>query len=83
VRCPGLGLQMFMVVLVIAFQMTVTALLDKPSTVDTSKIKIEKPQMDLPPLDFSEPQKESAGLVCFWLHIADIDVLLPNVRFQV
>jgi hypothetical protein len=46
-----------MVVLVIAFPVTVTALLDKPSTVDPSKIRIDIPQIELAPLDFGEPPK--------------------------
>ena len=54
---PWVGLQMVMVVIVIAFPLTVTALLDKPSNVDASKIRIEIPEMDTPPLDFSEPRK--------------------------
>jgi tripartite ATP-independent transporter DctM subunit len=54
---PWVGLQAIMVLLVIAFPITVTALLDKPSDVDPNKIKIEIPQIDLPPLDFSEPPK--------------------------
>jgi hypothetical protein len=49
-------LQAIMVVLVIAFPITVTALLDKPSTVDPSKIRIDIPQIELPPLDFGEPK---------------------------
>lgn len=54
---PWVGLQMIMVVLVIAFPITVTALLDKPSTVDPNKVKIDVPQIEIPPLDFSEPRK--------------------------
>jgi TRAP-type mannitol/chloroaromatic compound transport system permease large subunit len=54
---PWVGLQAIMVVLVIAFPITVTALLDKPSNVDLNQIKIEVPQMDLPPLDFGPPAK--------------------------
>src|SRR6195256_3639088 len=54
---PWVGLQAIMVALVIAFPITVTALLDKPSTVDPNKIKIDIPQIELPPLDFSEPPK--------------------------
>jgi TRAP-type mannitol/chloroaromatic compound transport system permease large subunit len=54
---PWVGLQVIMVVLVIAFPLTVTALLDKPSDVDPNKIKIDIPQIELPPLDFSEPPK--------------------------
>jgi len=48
---------MRVVVLVIAFPITVTALLDKPSTVDPNKVKINVPQIEIPPLDFSEPRK--------------------------
>jgi TRAP-type mannitol/chloroaromatic compound transport system permease large subunit len=54
---PWVGLQAIMVVLVIAFPITVTGLLDKPSTVDPSKVKFDIPQIELPPLDFSEPPK--------------------------
>ena len=48
----------FMVVLVIAFPATVTALLDKPLDVDLSKIKIEVPQIEMPPLDFGPPKQQ-------------------------
>jgi hypothetical protein len=34
----------------------VTALLDKPLTVDLNQIKIDVPQMELPPLDFGPPR---------------------------
>jgi TRAP-type mannitol/chloroaromatic compound transport system permease large subunit len=54
---PWVGLQMIMVVLVIAFPITVTGLLDKAKNVDLNTIKIEVPQIELPPLDFSEPPK--------------------------
>lgn len=52
---PWIGLQVIMVVLVIAFPWTVTALLDKPiSAEDISKVRIEVPQLEeLPPLDFN------------------------------
>jgi tripartite ATP-independent transporter DctM subunit len=55
---PWIGLQAIMVVLVIAFPITVTALLDKPLNVDLDKVRIEVPQIDLPPLDFGPPQKQ-------------------------
>jgi tripartite ATP-independent transporter DctM subunit len=55
---PWIGLQAIMVVLVIAFPITVTALLDKPLNVDLNKIKIEVPQIELPPLDFGPPPKQ-------------------------
>jgi hypothetical protein len=42
---------------VIAFPITVTALLDKPPNVDLNQIKIDVPQMDLPPLDFGQPKQ--------------------------
>jgi TRAP-type mannitol/chloroaromatic compound transport system permease large subunit len=54
---PWIGLQAIMVVLVIAFPITVTGLLDKPLDVDLSKVKIEVPQIDLPPLDFGPPRQ--------------------------
>ncbi len=54
---PWVGLQAIMVALVIAFPITVTALLDKPLNVDLNQIKIEVPQMELPPLDFGPPAK--------------------------
>jgi hypothetical protein len=46
-----------MVLLVIIFPSVVTGLLDKPLNVDLDKVKIEVPQIDLPPLDFGPPQK--------------------------
>jgi len=56
---PWVGLQAIMVVLVIAFPWTVTALLDKPvSAEDASKIRIEVPQIELPPLDFGQPKSQ-------------------------
>ncbi|MGB6251830.1 MAG: TRAP transporter large permease subunit, partial [Bradyrhizobium sp.] len=55
---PWIGLQAIMVALVIAFPITVTGLLDKPLNVDLNKIKIEVPQIDLPPLDFGPPRKQ-------------------------
>ena len=51
-------MQAIMVVLVIAFPITVTGLLDKPLNVDLNKIKIEVPQIELPPLDFGPPPKQ-------------------------
>jgi hypothetical protein len=55
---PWIGLQAIMVVLVIAFPITVTGLLDAPVNVDLNKVKIEVPQIDLPPLDFGQPPKQ-------------------------
>ncbi len=54
---PWIGLQAIMVVLVIAFPITVTGLLDKPVDIDLNKVKIEVPQIDLPPLDFGPPKQ--------------------------
>jgi TRAP-type mannitol/chloroaromatic compound transport system permease large subunit len=54
---PWVGLQVIMVVLVIAFPVTVTALLDKPLDVDLNKVKIEVPMIELPPLDFGPPKQ--------------------------
>jgi TRAP-type mannitol/chloroaromatic compound transport system permease large subunit len=54
---PWIGLQAIMVVLVIAFPVTVTALLDKPLNVDLNKVRIEVPQIVLPPLDFGPPRQ--------------------------
>jgi TRAP-type C4-dicarboxylate transport system permease large subunit len=55
---PWIGLQAIMVVLVIAFPITVTGLLDKPRNIDLDKVKIEVPQIDLPPLDFGPATKQ-------------------------
>jgi hypothetical protein len=41
-----------MVAIVIAFPVTVTALLDAPRNVDLDKVRIEVPEIELPPLDF-------------------------------
>ena len=57
---PWVGLQAIMVVLVIAFPVTVTGLLDKPLNVDLNKVKIEVPQIELPPLDFGRRRSNSA-----------------------
>ncbi len=55
---PWIGLQALMVLLVIAFPVTVTGLLDKPENIDLNKVKIEVPQIDLPPLDLGPPAKQ-------------------------
>ena len=53
---PWVGLQLIMVVLVIAFPITVTALLDKPVNVDLNKINIQVTiPDDLPPPVFAPP----------------------------
>jgi TRAP-type mannitol/chloroaromatic compound transport system permease large subunit len=54
---PWVGLQLIMVALVITFPSTVTALLDKPPDVDFNKVKIDVPQIDLPPIEFGQPPK--------------------------
>jgi TRAP-type mannitol/chloroaromatic compound transport system permease large subunit len=54
---PWIGLQAIMVLIVIAFPWTVTGLLDKPVEVDLNKVKIEVPQIELPPLDFGQPKQ--------------------------
>ena len=54
---PWIVLQLIMVALVIAFPITVTGLLDKPLDVDLSKVRIEVPQIELPPLDFGQPKQ--------------------------
>ncbi|MBS0529119.1 MAG: TRAP transporter large permease subunit, partial [Proteobacteria bacterium] len=54
---PWIGLQVIMVILVIAFPVTVTGLLDKPQNIDLNKIQIEVPQIEAPPLDFGPPPK--------------------------
>src|SRR5712671_5507093 len=55
---PWVGLQIIMVVLVIAFPWTVTVLLDKPASADDiSRIRIEIPEIELPPLDLRSFQK--------------------------
>ncbi|MBV9259910.1 MAG: TRAP transporter large permease subunit, partial [Pseudolabrys sp.] len=51
---PWVGLQLIMVVLVIAFPITVTYLLDKPLDVDLNKVKIEIPLPDVVPLDMGK-----------------------------
>jgi len=53
---PWIGLQAIMVAIVIAFPIVVTGLLDKPIDVDLSKVRIEVPQIELPPLDFGQPK---------------------------
>ncbi|MHC4045708.1 TRAP transporter large permease [Bradyrhizobium sp. 23AC] len=55
---PWIGLQAIMVAVVIAFPITVTGLLDAPIKVDLDKIKIEIPDIELPPpvLDFGQPK---------------------------
>jgi hypothetical protein len=49
-----------MVVLVIAFPITVTALLDKPLDVDLDKVKIVVPEIEMPPLDLASRESSKA-----------------------
>ena len=55
---PWIGLQLIMVVLVIAFPVTVTGLLDKPLDVDLSKVRIEVPQIELAAAGFRPTSKQ-------------------------
>ncbi|MEW6768450.1 MAG: TRAP transporter large permease subunit [Pseudomonadota bacterium] len=57
---PWVGLQVIMVVLVIAFPITVTALLDKPLNVDLNSIKIDIPQIEMAPLQLDTPPQIGA-----------------------
>jgi TRAP-type mannitol/chloroaromatic compound transport system permease large subunit len=54
---PFVVIQVIMVLLVILFPAMVMHYKGAASTVDPNKVKIEIPQIDLPPLDFSEPPK--------------------------
>ncbi|MBR0838897.1 hypothetical protein JQ607_01695 [Bradyrhizobium liaoningense] len=45
------------ILIVIAFPITVTRLLDKPVDVDLDKVAIEVPQIELPPLDFRDTKQ--------------------------
>ena len=54
---PWIGLQAIMVAVVIAFPVTVTGLLDAPTKVDIDKVRIEIPEMDLPPPLYFGPPK--------------------------
>ena len=54
---PFVVIQVIMVLLVILFPAMVMHYKGALSTVDPNKVKIEIPQIDLPPLDFSQPIK--------------------------
>jgi tripartite ATP-independent transporter DctM subunit len=54
---PWVVLQVLLVIIVILWPESVTYWLDKASTVDPNTIRIDIPQMDLPPPDFSDPSK--------------------------
>jgi tripartite ATP-independent transporter DctM subunit len=52
---PFVVIQVIMVLLVIMFPSMVMHYKGSASTIDPDKVKIEIPQIDLPPLDFSQP----------------------------
>ncbi|HEY4983103.1 MAG TPA: TRAP transporter large permease subunit [Pseudolabrys sp.] len=52
---PFVVIQVIMVLLVILFPAMVMHYKGAASTIDPNKVKIEIPQIDLPPLDFNEP----------------------------
>jgi competence protein ComGC len=54
---PFVVIQVIMVLLVILFPAMVMHYKGAASTIDPNKVQIEIPQIDLPPLDFSEPPK--------------------------
>ena len=74
---PFVVIQVIMVVLVILFPAMVMHYKRGLSTIDPNKVKIEIPQIELPPLDFNQPPKNSdhtgikkprnfgSGAVCF------------------
>ena len=53
---PWIGTMVILVAIVIFWPASVTYWIDKQSNVDPSKVKIEIPQIDLPPIDFSQPK---------------------------
>jgi tripartite ATP-independent transporter DctM subunit len=54
---PFVGIQVLMVLLVIMFPAMVMHYKGAASKIDPNKVKIEIPQIDLPPLDFGNPSK--------------------------
>jgi tripartite ATP-independent transporter DctM subunit len=54
---PWIGTMVILVAIVIIWPASVTYWIDKKSDVDPSKIRIDIPQIDMPPLDFSDPVK--------------------------
>ena len=56
---PWVVLQVILVAIVILWPGSVTYWLDKKSNVDPSKIQIDIPQIDLPPIDFGQPSPPS------------------------
>ena len=55
---PFVVIQVIMVLLVILFPAMVMHYKGAASTIDPNKVRIEIPQIDLPPLDFNEPPKK-------------------------
>ncbi len=55
---PWIGTMVILVAIVILWPASVTYWIDKAPNVDPSKVRIEIPQMDLPPLDFSQPTRK-------------------------
>jgi tripartite ATP-independent transporter DctM subunit len=55
---PFVVIQLIMVLLVILFPAMVMHYKGAASTIDPNKVRIEIPQIDLPPLDFNEPPKK-------------------------
>jgi hypothetical protein len=55
---PFVAIQAIMVLLVILFPSMVMHYKGALSTIDPNTIKIEVPQIDLPPLDFGPPAKQ-------------------------
>jgi tripartite ATP-independent transporter DctM subunit len=53
---PWIGTMVILVAIVIFWPASVTYWIDKQTNVDPSKVKIEIPQLDLPPLDFGQPK---------------------------
>ncbi|MEI9804595.1 MAG: TRAP transporter large permease subunit [Pseudolabrys sp.] len=53
---PWIGTMVILVAIVIIWPASVTYWIDKASNVDPSKVRIDIPQIDLPPLDFSQPK---------------------------
>jgi tripartite ATP-independent transporter DctM subunit len=52
---PWVVLQVILVAIVILWPGSVTYWIDKPSNVDPSKVQIDIPQIDLPPIQFDQP----------------------------
>jgi tripartite ATP-independent transporter DctM subunit len=55
---PWIGTMVILVAIVIVWPASVTYWIGKHTDVDPSKVKIEIPQIELPPLDFSQPKNQ-------------------------